>query len=52
VHECVVCNKRYKTDMALRNHESSKKHKEQLKAFKKMMLEEDKLGLDMQDLAL
>ena len=41
VFECVVCDKMYKSEKALSNHEASKKHKEQLKQFKKMMHAED-----------
>jgi Zinc-finger double-stranded RNA-binding len=43
--ECVVCDKLYKSEMALKNHESSKKHKEQLKKFKRLMKDEDDLNL-------
>ena len=39
--ECVVCDKTYKSERALRNHEASKKHKEQLKTFKRVMKDED-----------
>lgn len=48
--ECVVCNKVYRSDKALKNHEASKKHKEALKRFKRVMHAEDALGLA--DLAL
>jgi DnaJ homolog subfamily A member 5 len=44
--ECIVCDKLYKSRMALKNHELSKKHKEQLKKLKRMMKDEDKLNLD------
>lgn len=45
MHECIVCDKLYKTEKALSNHYNSKRHKEQLKRFKAMMAEEDDLGL-------
>lgn len=41
VFECLVCDKVYKSAKALANHEASKKHKEQLKKFKRMMQAED-----------
>jgi Zinc-finger double-stranded RNA-binding len=44
--ECVVCDKTYKSEKALKNHEASKKHKEQLKKFKRMMKDEDDLDLN------
>jgi hypothetical protein len=50
MYECVVCDKLYKSEKALQNHEASKKHKEQMKKFKRMMKEED--GLCVQDLKL
>eukprot|EP00892_Ulva_mutabilis_P000320 jgi/Ulvmu1/10289/UM060_0091.1 len=40
-HECVVCNKVYRSEKALANHEASKKHKEALKKLKRMMRAED-----------
>jgi hypothetical protein len=43
VFDCVVCDKSYKSEKALRNHEASKKHKEQLKKMTRVMKDEDKL---------
>jgi uncharacterized C2H2 Zn-finger protein len=43
MYECVVCDKLYKSEKALQNHEASKKHKEQLKKLKRMMKDEDSL---------
>lgn len=40
-----MCNKTYKTEKALRNHEASKKHKDALKKFKSTMRKEDELAL-------
>lgn len=48
--ECVVCNKVYRSEKALQNHEASKKHKEALKKFKRMMRAE--ADLSVADLAL
>ena len=44
--ECVVCNKTYKSEKALSNHEASKKHKDALKKLKSAMRKEAGLGLD------
>ncbi|XP_068893389.1 dnaJ homolog subfamily C member 21 [Tenebrio molitor] len=38
---CVACNKIFKTPKALENHESSKKHKENVERLKEIMLEEE-----------
>lgn len=48
--ECIVCDKLYKSEKALRNHEASKKHKEQLKRMKRVMRSEDGLGIEDLDL--
>lgn len=38
---CVACNKVFKTPRAFENHESSKKHRENIELLKSQMLEED-----------
>ncbi|XP_078677675.1 dnaJ homolog subfamily C member 21-like [Branchiostoma floridae x Branchiostoma belcheri] len=38
---CVACNKSFKTDRALANHEQSKKHKEKVAILKQQMEEEE-----------
>lgn len=38
---CVACNKTFKTQSSFRNHESSKKHKENVELIKREMLEEE-----------
>ncbi|XP_066285142.1 dnaJ homolog subfamily C member 21-like [Branchiostoma lanceolatum] len=38
---CVACNKTFKTDKALANHEQSKKHKEKVAILKQQMEEEE-----------
>ena len=40
---CVACNKAFKTDKALTNHENSKKHKERVAALKQELEEEEEL---------
>ncbi|GIM08082.1 hypothetical protein Vretimale_12093, partial [Volvox reticuliferus] len=41
VHECVVCDKVFRSEKQLRNHERSKKHTEALAALRAMMEEEE-----------
>ncbi|XP_044265079.1 dnaJ homolog subfamily C member 21 [Tribolium madens] len=43
---CVACNKLFKTPKALENHESSKKHKENVERLREIMLEEDENCLE------
>lgn len=50
--ECVVCNKVYRSEKALQNHEASKKHREALKKFKRMMREEAAVEAAVADLGL
>ena len=38
---CIACNKPFKTEKALANHEKSKKHKERVAALKEELMEED-----------
>ncbi|XP_066603869.1 dnaJ homolog subfamily C member 21 [Prorops nasuta] len=40
---CIACNKVFKTHKAFMNHESSKKHKENVSALKVSVIEEEKL---------
>ncbi|XP_068238249.1 dnaJ homolog subfamily C member 21-like [Palaemon carinicauda] len=40
---CVACNKTFKTERAMENHERSKKHRENIEALKVTMLAENKL---------
>lgn len=43
VWDCEFCNKIFKSEKQLKNHENSKKHKEKVEEFRKLMEEEDEL---------
>lgn len=45
---CVACNKLFKTSKAFENHESSKKHKENIEILKKQMRDSDDAGLEFE----
>ncbi|KAL6948477.1 hypothetical protein ACO0QE_000943 [Hanseniaspora vineae] len=47
VYECFVCNKTFKSDKQLNNHNNSKMHKQKLKQLQREMKQQDmELGLD------
>lgn len=50
---CVACNKMFKTPKAFQNHESSRKHKENVEIIKQTMMEEDEhISTSNEDLEL
>ncbi|CAG9860022.1 unnamed protein product [Phyllotreta striolata] len=46
---CVVCSKLFKTPKAFQNHESSKKHKENVEIMRQTMIEEDEDETDLEE---
>eukprot|EP00516_Mucochytrium_quahogii_P006546 CAMPEP_0203751714 /NCGR_PEP_ID=MMETSP0098-20131031/5747_1 /ASSEMBLY_ACC=CAM_ASM_000208 /TAXON_ID=96639 /ORGANISM=" , Strain NY0313808BC1" /LENGTH=562 /DNA_ID=CAMNT_0050641571 /DNA_START=530 /DNA_END=2218 /DNA_ORIENTATION=- len=48
VWECEVCSKKFKSKKQFHNHEKSKKHKEALKQFEKLLREEEAMALKLQ----
>lgn len=47
---CVACNKMFKTPKSFENHESSKKHKENVEVLKEIILDEDTNHAEMNNL--
>jgi DnaJ family protein A protein 5 len=49
-HYCVVCEKYFRSDKQLRNHEKSKKHLKALEELKEIMRQDDELAQELDEL--